>query len=142
MNDNVKKVFEMLGVEPNQEFIIKKEDDPENVESLKMKLDENLRKSTFFEEEGGWSGPFENDLSFFFNEGIKIVPLPKKKKLRDLTFEEWKKFREYKCPARGNCANCPFEFVYCGHIDSFLQAWVNYKDMFSDKFLDQEIEVE
>ena len=60
-----------------------------------------------------------------------------KKKIRDLTFEEYKKF----CMKFNDvCAKCPFRLVVCCLTANNL--WLNHKDLYSDKFLDQEIEVE
>ncbi len=58
-------------------------------------------------------------------------------KLRDMTFEQYEKWREKKCSF---CASCIFYSVYCNSDD--CGCWVHHKDLFSDKFLDQEIEIE
>lgn len=59
-------------------------------------------------------------------------------KLRDLTTEQYKKWnRNNMCEA---CDDCIFRNVYCSSDD--CECWVYHKDMFSDKFLDQEIEIE
>ena len=63
--------------------------------------------------------------------------ISKKKKLRDLTPEEWNKWREKICPPT-SCNKCIFNKVMC----YTEYCWVNNKDLYSDKFLDQEIEVE
>lgn len=61
----------------------------------------------------------------------------RKKKLRDLTPEEWDKWHK-NC---GNCSKCIFNKVTCN--SSYVKSsWVHNKDLYSDKFLDQEIEVE
>ena len=58
-------------------------------------------------------------------------------KLRDLTYEQFEKWQCKNCD-RSNCyKNCPF-----GVSDCWANFWILHKDMFSDKFLDQEIEVE
>ena len=77
----------------------------------------------------------------FINGLYKIIKLPKepkKKKLRDLTLEEWDKWQRKNC---GNCNKCAFNKVNC-NISYEKRSWVNNKDIYSDKFLDQEIEVE
>ena len=59
-----------------------------------------------------------------------------KKKIRDLTLEEYKKF----CIKYNDvCEKCPFRLVVCCITSNNL--WINHKDIYSDKFLDQEIEV-
>ena len=69
-----------------------------------------------------------------------------KKKLRDITEEELEKWFSYKCIRGGTntlCTNCPFSLVYCSPISTPSEyLWLNHKEMFSDKFLNQEIEVE
>lgn len=59
----------------------------------------------------------------------------KKIKLRDIVPELWER-KEHNFFCRHHiCTSCPLSMVDC-------VFWVNYKDMYSDKFLDQEIEVE
>ena len=65
-----------------------------------------------------------------------------KKKLRDLTFEEYKDWKDENCSGEicdssdNTCEFCPFTSV------SDKKIWVNNKDLYSDKFLNQEIELE
>lgn len=64
----------------------------------------------------------------------------KKKKLRDLTDDEYDKWQENNCNNGSPCETCAFRYAVCG---PFLEAcWIKHKDLYSDKFLDQEIEVE
>lgn len=61
-----------------------------------------------------------------------------KKKLRDLTQEE---FSWWKCEHcfKTKCRECLFDTVNCRNDrDSF---WLNNKDLYSDEFLDQEVEI-
>ena len=62
----------------------------------------------------------------------------KKKKLRDLTLEEFKNWMNKNCLLGGDCNKCIFNNVYC----SAERNWVYHKDLYSDKFLNLEIEVE
>lgn len=62
----------------------------------------------------------------------------KKKKLRDLTKNEWDKWREKNC---NECEKCIFRYIPCTKSRS-NNSWFNNKDLYSDKFLNQEIEVE
>lgn len=131
MNDNVRKIFDMLGVEPNEEFKIK---DGEHDVFCFYKIDENL--NVFFA-----SSVWEKScikFADFLTEKYTIIKLPKKKKLRDLTMEEYKKWVERCCP-KIDCDNCPFFTLVCNISSS--SCWVNHKDLFSDKCLDQEVEV-
>ena len=59
-----------------------------------------------------------------------------KKKIRDLTLEEYKKFCAKYIEV---CANCPFGLVMCSFTSD--KFWMKHKDLYSDKFLDQKIEV-
>lgn len=131
MNDNVRKIFDILGIEPNEEFKIEHILGYMTDSSFYMTddltiFDSNKERRTSF-------------LQLLLNGTYKIVKLPKepkKKKLRDLTEEEWNKWKEKNCD---NCTDCIFSKVYC---DSSYTSWINNKDLYSDKFLDQEIEVE
>lgn len=63
------------------------------------------------------------------------------KKLRDVTKEEFKKWKNINCLIGGiNCSECPFYKVSCGL--EVKDSWIFNKDVYSDKFLDQTIEVE
>ena len=83
----------------------------------------------------------DKGLNNLINGYFKIIKLPKeskKKKLRDWTMEEYKKWLEKNC--KDNiCDKCIFKNVVCSNADC---SWVNHKDLYSDKFLNQEIEVE
>lgn len=81
MNDNVRKIFDMLGVEPNEEF---------NVRGFLGK---------YFIDESLWlKNKNKESCSYLFvlilNDPSKIIKLPKKKKLRDLTMEEYDKWNK------------------------------------------------
>ena len=71
------------------------------------------------------------------NEDWEVVKEKKKVKLRDLTVEQFKKWIDENCNKCDFCKGCPFKCIEC--YDTF---WLSHKDMFSDKFLNQEIEVE
>lgn len=62
-----------------------------------------------------------------------------KKKLRDLTKEQYEKNKDTICNSFDNCEKCPFRMCTC--VSEYQFSWVNNKDMFSDKFLDQEVEI-
>lgn len=57
------------------------------------------------------------------------------KKLRDVTLEEFENWKLKGCQ-HTICSKCPVQFLDC------MSEWCVNKDMFSDKFLDQTIEVE
>lgn len=65
-----------------------------------------------------------------------------KKKLRDITIEEYKKWYMKNCYCSdGSCNTCPFESVNCSCSTSKIN-WINNKDLYSDKFLNKEIEID
>ena len=78
---------------------------------------------------------FDND-DIFANDW-EIVKETKKVKLRDLTYEQFKKWQCKNCDSSNCFTNCPFGVSGCRSNFRIL-----HKDMFSDKFLDQEIEIE
>ena len=136
MNDNVRQIFNMLGVEPNEEFKI-------NGYDRVFYFDKELNIHFHFNQELNLYS--ENDewmdisLQSFINGTNKIIKLPKEQKkikLRDLTKQEWDKWQRKNC---NNCSKCIFNNVKCSMEN---QCWVNHKDLYSDAFLDQEIEVE
>ena len=126
MNDNVRKIFDLLGVEPNEKFKITGYTyETFYITSGLSIIDNDGKKVEFL-------------LQSLLNGMLKIIKLPKKKKLRDLTPEEWNKWLGKKC---GNCNKCVFRSVACN--SSYIKSsWIHNKDIYSDKFLEQEIEVE
>lgn len=58
-------------------------------------------------------------------------------KLRDMTFEQYEEWQVKKCVV---CENCIFKYVKCYHLHD--NVWIKHKDLYSDKFLDQEIEID
>lgn len=63
--------------------------------------------------------------------------MKKKIKLRDLSKKELEQWMNRNC-SNTSCKKCKFKYAICTGSNS----WFNNKDMFSDKFLDQEIEIE
>ena len=70
----------------------------------------------------------------------EIVKEPKKAKLRDLTKEQYKNWYKGYCYLYEDCEHCCFKAVQCDY--TYERCWINHKDVYSDKFLNQEIEVE
>ena len=72
----------------------------------------------------------------------EIVKEPKKVKLRDLTEEQYQKWILKNCDNYDDkCEGCPFQKVYCDRNPNIDDWWIRNKDLYSDKFLDQEIEI-
>ena len=126
MNDNVRKVFDLLGVEPNEEFKMLLGDSVEF--SFKCKIDENLQ------------GYFLNiDTWFIFYELLKdllngantIIKLPKKKHVGD------KKCLDFK-----DCKDCPFKVIDCLEADDkkiHIYTLYDILDIWFQLYKDQEI---
>lgn len=68
-----------------------------------------------------------------------IEKFPKLKKLKDLTFEEYKKWTRKNC-TNTKCSECPFKYASCDVNEEI--CWINGKNMYSNEFLNQEIEIE
>ena len=131
MIDNIRKIFDMLGVKPNERFTIKRGNKiSEEVYYFDEKLD-------IYSESHGLI--YTTILNKLLNGIYEIVKLPKKKKkLRDLTVEEYEKCLAKYCKnGHIECKGCIFSGTDC----SIKFGWINHKDLYSDKFLDQEIEV-
>ena len=125
MTDNVRKIFDLLGVEPNEKF---------NIDGLygTFYFDQHLNINNEYDCPAGFG------LQSFINGLYKIIKLPKKKKLRDLTEKELDKWVNKNCN-NTPCDKCIFRNVYCMSDNG---CCIHNKDLYSDKFLDQEIEVE
>ena len=137
MTENVRKIFDLLGVEPNEKFKLKAVGKEDAVYCLTGNLIGYL-----FDERGE---DYESIVEWLLRETlinpetiIKLPKEPKKKKLRDLTTKEWDKWQDKYCV---NCNKCAFNIVSCS-CSYEKRSWINHKDLYSDKFLDQEIEVE
>lgn len=62
-----------------------------------------------------------------------------KKKLRDLLPCEYEVWIDKKCPPQ-RCTTCVFANVVCSTLDD--SCWFYHQEQYSDKFLNQEIEVD
>lgn len=60
------------------------------------------------------------------------------KKLKYLTPEEFYNWEKENCD-RTECNVCPFKSVNCNLYDE--DSWVNHKELYSDKFLNQELNI-
>lgn len=63
----------------------------------------------------------------------------KKIKLKDLTPEQYENWKNEHC-CGSNCKNCIFYKVSCGAWSG--DCWINNKEVYSENFLNQEIEIE
>ena len=73
----------------------------------------------------------------------EIIKETKKVKLRDLTIEQYNEWVDNHCQEYNEyCDKCPFQKVKCEKDGGQNSLWINNKDLYSDKFLDQEIEIE
>lgn len=94
------------------------------------KNETNLKAEDYHSVNLSWQDLFSGDW--------EIVKEKKKIKLRDLTEEQYEKWVKNNC-GKTLCKDCPFFKVMCCVKN---RCWVENKDLYSDKFLDQEIEIE
>ena len=129
MTENVRKIFDMLGIKPNERFKV------DGYKDSIFVIDDNLV---------GCKVPYNRDfnyykwLTYILINPERVIKLPKKKKLRDLTKEEWDKWKDKKC-IDTKCSECIFCNVTCCNNSD---CWINHKYLYSDAFLNREIEVE
>lgn len=62
----------------------------------------------------------------------------RKIKLKDMTMEQYAKWLEKNCIGE-QCRNCIFRLVRC---NNGIEGWVCNKHLYSEKFLNQEVEIE
>lgn len=67
--------------------------------------------------------------------------MKRKIKLRDMTKEQWDENKGIECDKHKCCNDCKFRYINCD-ISTNEVSWVNHKEMYNDKFLDTEIEIE
>ena len=126
MNENVRKIFNMLGVEPNERFKIEGFNDIYYINEDLILINPIINTT------------FPNTFRELLKGTYEIIKLSKKKKLRDLTPEELDKWLDKNCNI---CNKCVFKSVTCNKSTNSY-SWINNKDLYSDKFLNQEIEIE
>ena len=63
----------------------------------------------------------------------------KKVKLKDMTFEQYKNWKLKNC-MKVSCKDCKFNKVECW--EEAVGCWIKNKDLYNEKFLNQEIEIE
>lgn len=61
----------------------------------------------------------------------------KKVKLKDMTMKQFNKWKSNNCWCTA-CEACPFGPLNCY---SDMTSWIHFKEKFSEKFLDEEVEV-
>lgn len=61
-------------------------------------------------------------------------------KLRDITIDDLRRFKKDVCCDLKECKSCPLKNANCNTHSEY--CWVYNKEMFSETFLDQEIEIE
>ena len=126
MIENVRKIFDMLGVEPNEEFEMILGDSTKF--SYKCKIDENLQGYYFYGEELVF---FDELLKDLLNGSNTIIKLPKKKHVGD------KKCLDFK-----DCKDCPFKVIDCLEADDkkiHIYTLYDILDIWFQLYKDQEI---
>ena len=108
MNDNVRQIFNMLGVEPNEEFEI---EDKNSFWKIDEKLNLYYRQGHYDNGNYAYNG-FNNSLIIDLIKNpeliIKLPKEPKKKKIGDLTIREAKEMQDKICDLNIGCEDCPF----------------------------------
>ena len=103
-----------------------------------------VEKDNLIVDENDYAIPFCID--DFSADDWEIVKEKKKVKLRDLTERQYEKWFKDNCctkngdEKRSDCFDCVFHNVVC-NLD-LLMCWTKHKDLYSDKFLDQEVEID
>lgn len=138
MEEDVKKIFNILGVEPNEKFKLCFSDNTSFLEDNTFYFNDELQ-CCYIDKYLG-ERYREDILRRLFTGNLVIVKLFKKKKLRDLTMKDFKKWKENNCPnEKCSCIPCLFNKVYCSCYSK--DCWVKNKNLYSDEFLNQEIDV-
>lgn len=126
MTENAKKIFEILGIEPDEEFKI---EDKNCFWKIDEKLNLYYRQGHYDNGDYAYNG-FNNSLIIDLIKNPElIIKLPKesmKKKIGDLTIREAKEMQDKICNVIIDCKDCPF-------CDCCINDCID---------LDQEIEVE
>nr|DAP05115.1 MAG TPA: hypothetical protein [Caudoviricetes sp.] len=105
------------------------------------------KEITKAEVEKAMNYPGKEEIDKMINEFLKQtkeqlkekLKMKRKIKLRDLTKEQWDNYKEKNC--MWHCENCIFGPTKC-YTSGNKKSWINHKDIYSDKFLDMEIEIE
>ena len=101
----------------------------------------NCKYMYYSPEDGKFYTDKGSQMYLFSDEFMKIddweiIKETKKVKLRDLTEEQYRKWQHKNC-GKYDCLKCPFRCIDCNK-----PFWMSCKEMYSDKFLDQEVEIE
>lgn len=100
-----------------------------------------VKEDNLIVDENNYAIPFCID-DFSADDWEIFFIIAKKVKLRDLTEEQFNKWFSKNCyNPNVNCKRCPFCKVYCDKSISIDDWWIRNKDLYSDKFLDQEVEI-
>lgn len=130
--NNINTIFKMLNVEPNKKFGIKYG----NIFLGNYYINEKL--SVYQEKDGVRSLDSTSTLIGLINGEYEIIKTSKA--IRDLTEEEFEKWKNKMCSKYDSCKGCPFSTAMCNF--SHDGYWFNHKDLFSNKFLNQYVEIE
>ena len=95
------------------------------------------RDGTIFENNGGYWHLTDKEI-VEIDDSWEIIIEKKKVKLRDLTGEQYcRRLKNHNC---SSCEDCLFKIVECGYANQ--RCWLDNKEIYNDKFLDQEVEIE
>lgn len=129
MSEQAKQVFNILGIEPDEKFKIKCGD---------KEYDNLFHFTKDFKCIDEYKTNFGDMLNKILTGEYTIIKLSKMKKIKCLTKKEFSNWKDKHCKDL-ECKNCPFCATNCY---AFLPTnWLDFKDRYSDKFLNQEVEV-
>lgn len=131
--NNIKTIFKMLNVEPNKKFGIKYGDFFLGNYYINEKL------NMYQEKDGVISFDSYSALTLIDLINGKYEIIKVSKTIRDLTDEEFFKWRIKMCDKYDSCKGCPFSIAICD--SSRAGYWLNNKNLFSNKFLNQIVEI-
>lgn len=123
MTENVRKVFDMLGVEPNEEFKMLVGKPTKFI--YKCKISESLQGYYFDGED--WIF-FDELLKDLLNGSNTIIKIPKKKHVGDKECLDFK-----------DCKDCPFKAIDCLEEKINIYTLYDILDSWFQLYKDQEI---
>lgn len=137
--DFTKQIFKMLDLEPEEEFGLDGYDGI-SYSDERYYYDYRLNLYKFDEKSQQWKLCGNNMLTGVLNGSWAIIKHPHTiiKKLKELTREEYVKWYLRGCDKY--CTTCPLNKVNCYPYNK--SCWVDNKDLYSSRFLEQEIEIE
>ena len=130
-----RNIFSALKIKPNQEFGLK------SLTNKQYPHIYQLNNNLALLEDGRLLGREGDELLLNILRGIVVITdLVVKRSLNNLTDDEYDNWLLEHCEHEPLCENCIFRHVNCANsLDD--DSWINNKELFSQIFLEQEIEI-